>query len=74
VQFSNRSKLFAATVSLLIFGTGCGTAKLAYVESCAPMGDAMICPNETVRGQDAQRFLCYRPGDIEPLLERCTKK
>jgi hypothetical protein len=81
VKFSSRCSRFAALASLLF--AGCvHSPRLKMPEQCSPMPDKVVCeePGATFRfgagglSRDAGGFLCYRPEDIVPFLERCGER
>lgn len=72
---SKRFALFA-----LLNLVGCSHAKMAMIDTCSPLitelgpgSFSIVCPDRTYLGKDVTGFMCYRPEDIEPLLEKCTK-
>jgi hypothetical protein len=70
--YSMRFTRFALLASSLILLSACAGGKITMPsEYCSPMrGDKLVCNVKTYGFPDAGGFMCFRPEEIEPFLER----
>ncbi len=66
---SNKFALYALLASM----SGCvHNPRIPMPEQCSPIQNAMVCEvPPSIPFPDAGKFLCYRPEQIEPFLEKC---
>ncbi len=65
---------FRLCVSLLLL-SGCAHVRLPMPEQCSPLPNEMICAwPPAIPFPQAGEFVCYRPEEIVPFLERCGER
>lgn len=80
MPFSRRCRRFASRLRKLVIAAAIGPVfagcvhgqRIPMPEQCSPLPDKMICANPpSIKFPEAGGFVCYRPEEIEPFLERC---
>ncbi len=51
----------------------CAGPRLKLPEYCSPLPGSVVCEDATYLFPEAGEFLCFKPEQIEPFLNRCGK-
>ncbi len=63
----------SSKLSIMLALSSCASPRIPLPVYCSPLSGAVVCEDQTYLFPDAGGFMCFKPAEIEPFLNRCGK-
>ncbi len=64
----------SSKLCILLALSSCASPRIKLPEYCSPIGNTMVCESQTYLFPEASSFMCFKPEEIEPFLNKCGVK